>query len=177
MGANSEFIESARFEFERYKKLGDAVLCQVNDLQLYFEPGGGCNSLAVLVKHMAGNMRSRWTDVLNTDGEKPFRNREEEFRNPPETRAALLDLWESGWKSLFLALDTLEDAPRDTTLAIRHEPHSVFQAVHRQLAHYSYHTGQMISLGRLLLGTSWEFQSIPPGMSEAFNKSMREKHQ
>lgn len=177
MTSFSPFIQSARFEFERYKKLGDAVLCQVNDLQLYFEPGGGSNSMAVLVKHLAGNMKSRWTDVLTTDGEKPWRNREEEFRNPPETREALMELWESGWKALFLALDTLEEAPCGTTITIRHEPHSVFQAVNRQLGHYSYHIGQMISLGRLLLGTSWEFQSIPPGMSEAFNKTMRDKHQ
>lgn len=166
------YLESARKEFLRYKSLGEAALEQLTDSELYASAGTASNSAAVITRHMAGNMLSRWTNPLEEDGEKPWRHREEEFGDPPPTRAALMAYWASGWSCLFNALTLLEAAPSDTILRIRGEAHSPVEAVNRQLAHYAYHVGQLVLIGKQYRGTEWKYQSIPPGESEAFNQAM-----
>jgi len=130
------------------------------------------NSIAIIVKHMAGNMRSRWTDFLTTDGEKPDRNRDTEFEEPPRTRTELMELWERGWKLLFGALEPLSDADQTRTITIRTEPHSVTQAINRQVAHYSYHVGQIVYLARHFAGKKWQTLTIPKKKSAEFNKKV-----
>ena len=128
------------------------------------------NSIAIIVKHLAGNMRSRWTDFLNSDGEKSDRKRDTEFENPPATRAALMKLWKEGWNAVFAALDPLSDADLDRTVEIRGEPHSVMQAINRQIAHYAYHCGQIVFLAKHLQATQWKSLTVPRGKSEEFNQ-------
>jgi hypothetical protein len=130
------------------------------------------NSIAIVVKHMAGNMRSRWTDFLTSDGEKPDRNRDNEFEGPPKTRTELLEMWERGWKLLFGALEPLSDAELTRTITIRTEPHSVMQAINRQVAHYSYHVGQIVYLARHFAGDKWQTLTIPKKKSAEFNKQV-----
>ena len=129
-----------------YKKLTERAMQQVNDEQLFATLDREMNSIAIIVKHMAGNMRSRWMDFLTTDGEKPDRNRDTEFENPPATREALLTLWNEGWNCLFYALEPLSEQDLQRTVTIRGEAHSVMQAINRQLTHYAYHCGQIVLL-------------------------------
>jgi len=124
------------------------------------------------VKHMAGNMRSRWTDFLTTDGEKPDRNRDTEFEDPPTTRSELMEMWERGWKYVFGALEPLSDANLTRTVTIRTEPHSVMQAINRQIAHYCYHVGQIVYLARHFAGDKWQTLSVPKKKSSEFNKKV-----
>jgi hypothetical protein len=130
------------------------------------------NSVAVIFKHVAGNLRSRWTDFLTTDGEKPDREREREFDASGEDRAAVLARWEQGWSVLFETLDGLEPADLLRTVTIRREPHTVIEAVSRQLSHYAYHAGQVVFLAKHLKSEGWRYLSIPPGESERFNSEM-----
>lgn len=127
------------------------------------------NSIAIIVKHLAGNMRSRWTDFLTSDGEKPDRNRDSEFEDPPKTRAEVLDLWDTGWKYVFTALGPLSDAGMTQTVTIRGEAHSVMQAINRQVAHYSYHVGQVVMLAKHFAGANWKALTIPRKKSAEFN--------
>jgi hypothetical protein len=131
------------------------------------------NSIAIVMKHMAGNMLSRWTDFLTTDGEKPTRNRDSEFEAPPATRADLLALWEPGWACLFAALDPLTDADLIRTVTIRGEAHSVMQAINRQVAHLSYHCGQIVLLAKHFQSADWKCLTVPRGQSEEFNQKVR----
>ncbi len=167
-----EFLSSARAEFERYRGLGEAAMAQLSDAELYLQPGPGDNSMATIVNHLAGNMLSRWTNFLVEDGEKTWRNREAEFREPPGDREQLLQHWEAGWECLFRALETLREADPTTKVLIRAQPHSIPQAVHRQLAHYASHVGQMVYLAKHLKGEHWMYLSIAPGQSEAFNRQL-----
>jgi hypothetical protein len=141
---------------------------QVSDDQLFAVLDPEMNSIAVIVKHMAGNMLSRWGDFLTTDGEKPSRNRDAEFQDPPATRAALIEYWNRGWDCVFEALDPLSDADLGRQIAIRGEPHSVMQAVNRQIAHYAYHVGQVVFVAKHFRSTEWRSLSIPRGDSRAF---------
>src|ERR1700687_601771 len=134
--------------FRYYKKLGERAMEQCPDEGLFATLDAESNSIAIIVKHMAGNMRSRWKDFLTSDGEKPDRNRDTEFEEPPKTRAELMELWESGWKVLFDALEPLSEADVTRTVTTPTEPHSVMQAVNRQMAHYSYHVGQITFLAK-----------------------------
>src|SRR5216684_7300673 len=127
-----------------YKKLGDRAMAQASDEALFATLDAESNSIAIIVKHLAGNMRSRWRDFLTTDGEKPDRHRDTEFEDPPKTRAELKALWEAGWKYVSDALESLTDADLGRTVTIRTEPHSVMQAINRQMAHYAYHVGQVV---------------------------------
>ncbi|HEU5458037.1 MAG TPA: DUF1572 family protein [Terracidiphilus sp.] len=158
--------------FRQMKQLAERAMEQVTDEQLFATLDAEANSIAVLVKHMAGNMRSRWTDFLTTDGEKPTRNRDGEFEHPPETRAALLAEWESGWSCLFGALEPLTDADLPRTVTIRGERHSVMQAINRQVAHYAQHAGQIILLAKHFAGGHWQSLSIPRGKSAEFNRKV-----
>ena len=158
--------------FRYYKKLGERAMAQCPDEGLLAVLDVESNSIAIVVKHVAGNMRSRWTDFLTTDGEKPDRNRDTEFEEPPVTRADLMEVWNRGWKHLFDALEPLTDADLDRTITIRSEPHSVTQAINRQIAHYSYHVGQIVYLARHFAGDKWQSLTIPKRKSTEFNKQV-----
>jgi hypothetical protein len=158
--------------FQYYKKLADRAMAQCPDDGLFTVLDAESNSIAIIVKHMAGNMRSRWTDFLTSDGEKPDRNRDAEFEAPPATRAELMEMWERGWKLLFGALEPLGDTDLTRTITIRTEPHSVMQAINRQVAHYSYHVGQIVYLARHFAGDKWQTLTIPKKKSAEFNRQV-----
>jgi len=145
---------------------------QVTDAQLFAILDDEANSIAIIVKHMTGNMRSRWTDFLTTDGEKPDRNRDSEFIDPPATRDALMAEWEHGWSCVFQALEPLSDSDLGRTITIRAEAHSVMQAINRQLAHYPYHVGQIVLLAKHYAGGEWKSLSVPRNQSAEFNRKV-----
>ena len=168
----TSYLKDSIDVFGYYKKLGERAMAQCTDAALFETLDAASNSIAIIVKHMAGNMRSRWTDFLTSDGEKPDRNREAEFEAPPTTRAEVMELWERGWKLLFGALKPLSDADLDRTITIRTEPHSVMQAINRQIAHYSYHVGQIVYLARHFAGDKWQSLTIPKKKSAEFNRQV-----
>jgi hypothetical protein len=153
-----------------YKKLAERAMEQVTDEQLFAQLDEEANSVAIVVKHMAGNMRSRWVDFLTTDGEKADRHRDGEFVEPPATREALLRTWEEGWSHVFAALDPLSDADLARTVTIRGEAHSVMQAINRQLAHYAQHVGQIVLLAKHFAHDHWQSLSVPRNRSAEFNR-------
>jgi hypothetical protein len=152
-----------------YKRLGDRAMAQASDEALFATIDDQSNSIAIIVKHLAGNMRSRWSDFLTSDGEKPDRDRDSEFEAPPKTRVELLAIWESGWQLAFDALAPLTDADLSRTAYIRTEAHTVMQTIHRQLAHYSYHIGQIVYLAKHFAGRDWNALTIPRRKSAEFN--------
>src|SRR5512133_729819 len=158
--------------FRNYKKLAEEAMAQVTDDELGTTLDDEMNSIALVVKHIVGNMRSRWTDFLTTDGEKPDRNRDSEFVEPPATRAALMESWEQGWALVFGAVEPLSEADLGRTIAIRGEPHSVMQAINRQVAHYANHVGQIVMLSKHFAGAKWQSLTIPKNRSGAFNARM-----
>lgn len=168
----TSYLEDSLTLFRYYKKLAERAMEQVTDEQLFLNLDDEANSIAIVVKHMAGNMRSRWTDFLTTDGEKPDRNRDGEFIDPPATRAALLQVWEDGWAHVFGALQPLTDADLGRTVTIRGEAHSVMQAINRQLAHYPHHVGQIVLLAKYFAGGRWQSLSIPRNRSAEFNRKV-----
>jgi hypothetical protein len=155
--------------FQHTKKLAERAMQQAPDEALFATLDPESNSIAVIVKHMAGNMKSRFTDFLTTDGEKPDRNRDSEFEAPPKTRAEVLALWEQGWGVLFHALGELTDADLARKITIRNEPHSVTQAIHRQIGHSSYHVGQIVYLAKHFAGADWKAITVPKNKSAQFN--------
>jgi uncharacterized damage-inducible protein DinB len=155
--------------FLYYKKLGENAIAQCPDAGLSAELDAQSNSIATIVKHLHGNMLSRWTDFLTTDGEKPNRYRDSEFEAAPKTRAEILELWDAGWKCFLSALEGLSDADITKTITIRGEAHSVMQAINRQVAHYSYHIGQIAFLARHFEGANWKSLTIPRKKSQEFN--------
>ena len=157
----TSYLEHSLDLFRESKQLAERAMAQTRDEQLFAPLDSEANSIALIVKHMAGNMRSRWTDFLTTDGEKPDRNRDSEFVDPPATRAALMEVWEGGWQRLFAALEPLSEADLARTVTIRGQPHSVMQAIGRQVAHYAQHIGQIILLARHFAGDEWRTLSIP----------------
>jgi uncharacterized protein DUF1572 len=168
---NASYLKDSVDLFRYYKKLGERAIEQCPDEGLFATLDAESNSIATIVKHIAGNMRSRWTDFLTTDGEKPDRNRDTEFETPPQTRAELVALWERGWKHVFDALEPLTDADVGRTVAIRTEPHSVMQAINRQMAHYSYHVGQIVYCAKHYATAKtgkWDSLSVPRGQSKTF---------
>ena len=166
----TSYLEDSLTLFRYYKKLAERAMEQVTDEQLFAMLDEEANSIAIVVKHMAGNMRSRWTDFLTADGEKPDRDRDSEFVNPPATRATLLDVWEDGWTRVFRALEPLSDADLRRTVTIRGEAHSVMQAVNRQLAHYAHHVGQIVMLAKHFAHDRWQSLSVPRNRSGEFNQ-------
>src|SRR5271168_453746 len=153
-----------------YKKLAGRAMAQCPDDALFATLDPESNSIALIVKHMSGNMRSRFRDFLTSDGEKPDRNRDTEFEDPPATRQALMDLWEQGWQYLFGALEPLSEPDLQRTITNRGEPHSVMQAVNRQVAHYSYHCGQIVLLAKHFEHQTWVCLSVPRGKSDEFRR-------
>src|SRR5580658_10906454 len=169
----TSYVEDSITLFRQCKRIADGAMAQLTDEQLFAALDGEMNSIAVIVKHMAGNMRSRWTDFLTTDGEKPGRDRDAEFTDPPATREALLHLWEEGWQCLLGTLESLSDADLGRTITIRGEAHSVMQAINRQVSHYSYHCGQIVFLAKHLCHDRWQNLSVPRGASTEFTRRVR----
>jgi hypothetical protein len=157
----TSYLQDALAVFRQYKKLAEGAMAQVTDEELNATLDSEMNSIALVVKHMAGNMRSRWTDFLTTDGEKPDRNRDSEFVEPPPTRAELMALWEDGWSRVWTALEPLAEEDLGRTITIRNEPHSVMQAIQRQIAHYAYHVGQIVMLAKHFRSAEWRTLSMP----------------
>jgi len=174
----TDYLDSVKKQFAYYKLLGDKTFEQLTDEQLNWQYNHESNSIAMIVKHLAGNMLSRWTDFLNTDGEKASRNREAEFEERSLNREELLTKWNEGWNCLFSALDPLIDADLSKIIYIRNQGHTVLEAINRQLAHYPYHVGQIVFIGKMLKDSEWKSLSIPRGQSETFNqvKFSQEKH-
>jgi len=165
------YLASVRKQFEYYKGLAERAMAQVAETDLFWQPDANSNSIAVTVNHLAGNMRSRWTNFLTADGEKPWRNRDQEFEDIIKTREELLLTWESGWQRLFEALDSISEEHIDTPVYIRNQEHAIVEAINRQFAHYSYHIGQIVYLARLRAGRQWESLTIPKGGSASFNEA------
>ena len=165
----NDFMESARKQFEYYKMLGDKAMQQLSDEQLFWSFNEESNNIATIVKHLWGNMLSRWTDFLTTDGEKATRNRDLEFVNDATTRQEVLQRWEEGWACLFQALDSLSVEDLSRIVYIRNQGHTVAEAINRQLAHYPYHVGQMVFIGKML-ASQWTSLSVPRGQSVNYNQ-------
>jgi uncharacterized damage-inducible protein DinB len=155
-------ITSIEGEYRRYKLLAEAAIHQLDDAQLSESGGGALNSIATLVWHVSGNLKSRFTDFLTTDGEKPWRNREKEFQPRTATKPELLAKWEEGWDVLFVTLQALSDDDLARSVTIRGSALSVPEALHRSLAHVAYHVGQIVFIAKAMRGTEWEYLSIPP---------------
>ena len=171
----STVITSAAATFRNDKNRADRAVAQLPDDKLHVTFDSNTNSVAVIMKHIAGNLLSRWTDFLTADGEKPWRNRDGEFVDSFESRDEVLEHWEAGWNCLFTQLGKLEADDLSKTVTIRGEPHSVPLAIHRSLAHCGYHVGQIIMIARILAGNEWDTITIPRGGSEAYNKEVRGK--
>lgn len=166
---NNNYLNSIKQQFAYYKSLGEKTFEQVPDDMLFWQFNEESNSMATIVKHLWGNMLSRWTDFLASDGEKPFRKRDAEFENEVISREAILNMWNEGWHCLFNALDALKPEDLNKIVYIRSEPHTVTEAINRQLAHYPYHVGQIVFLGKMLAKQGWTSLSIPKCGSQAFN--------
>lgn len=169
MGANISYLESVKKQFLYYKTLGEKAFEQLEPEQLFASVNENTNSIAVIVKHLSGNMLSRWTDFLTTDGEKEWRNRDDEFNDTIQTKEDLLAFWNKGWDCFLNALDALEANHLSQIIYIRNEGHTVIEAINRQLAHYPYHIGQIVFYAKLLKIGEWESLSIPKNKSTAYN--------
>lgn len=168
-------MKSTRKQFEYYKLLGERTIDQLDNEALFWQHNEASNSIAVIVKHLWGNMLSRWTDFLTSDGEKEWRNREEEFETDIQSREELLEKWNEGWACLFTALDSVNENNVDTIVYIRNIGHSIPEAINRQLAHYAYHIGQIVYIGRMVQAAGWQSLSIPKGGSKAYNQEKFEQ--
>ncbi len=167
-------LQGIKKQFEYYKSLGEKTFAQISEEDLFFAHNEASNSIAVTVNHLHGNMLSRWTDFLTTDGEKEWRNRDNEFESVIKTKEELLKKWNEGWDCVFTALDTVNEDNFDTLVYIRNQAHSIMDAALRQLAHYAYHVGQIVYVGRML-SKDWNSLSIPKGKSTDFNKAKFDK--
>lgn len=166
---SSDYLSSAKKQFAYYKLLGEQTINQLPDEALFWQYNAESNSISLIVKHLWGNMLSRWTDFLTTDGEKDWRNRDSEFEDDSRTRAALMNRWNAGWDCLLSTLDSLQDADLQKEIFIRNMGHSVVEAINRQLAHYPYHVGQIVFIGKMALDSNWTSLSIPRGNSKDYN--------
>ncbi|MGC2237560.1 MAG: DinB family protein [Pyrinomonadaceae bacterium] len=171
------YLSDAIASFRNYKNLAEKALAQISDEEFLVSIDAEANSIAVIVKHIAGNLRSRWTDFLTSDGEKADRNRDTEFELMDETREGLMQFWESGWQTLFSAIEplTVEDFGRFIT--IRGEPHTICEALNRQMTHYAYHVGQIVLLAKHFRSAGWKTLSVPRGHSAEFNKFLAEREE
>lgn len=165
----NEYLRSSIKQFEFYKLLGEKAIQQLTNEELFWQYNDESNSVAALIKHLWGNMLSRWTDFLTTDGEKPWRTRDAEFENDLLSKIDLLQKWEDGWNCLFAALNCLKEEDLSRIIYIRNQGHTVTEAINRQLTHYAYHIGQIVFIGKILRGSNWNSLSIPKGASESYN--------
>lgn len=166
----SSFLSSSIKQFQYYKMLGDNTFAQIPESKILWSPVEGSNSIGTIVNHLKGNMLSRWTDFMTSDGEKEWRNRDSEFDPHFENIISLKEAWEEGWSILFAALEPLKDDDLEKLIYIRNQGHSVVEALNRQLAHYAYHIGQIVYLGTLICGDNWQSLSIPKGTSKTYNE-------
>ena len=174
MMSDSTYLNDTLAQFRKYKKMAEDAMAQVSDEQFFKLIDNDANSIALVIKHMAGNMRSRWRDFLTSDGEKPDRYRDTEFEiYDDDSRESLMNRWEAGWKLTFDAVEPLAETDLSKTIYIRDEPHSVLEAVNRQLTHYAYHVGQIVFLTKHFAGQNWKSLSIPKGKSKEFEVSKR----
>ena len=165
----TDYLNSVTKQFEYYKLLGDKTIAQLPNDKLFWQYNQECNSIAINVKHLHGNMLSRWTDFLTSDGEKEWRNRDAEFDNDALTKDAIVKLWEDGWKCFLDTLKSLKEDDLEKIIYIRNQGHTVTEAINRQLAHYPYHVGQMVFIGKMILNENWQSLSIPRGNSNTYN--------
>lgn len=168
----THYLDEVRRQFRGYKRLGEGAITQLKDEELFTTLDPESNSVAILIKHLAGNMRSRFTDFLTTDGEKPDRHRDQEFEMGSASRANVMRWWEDGWARVFSAIEALKPEDLLHTVTIRSEPHTVVQAINRQLAHYAMHVGQIVFLAKHLRSQEWKSLSIPRGKSEEVNRKL-----
>jgi hypothetical protein len=161
MTTGEVFLQSALKEFRDYKQLADKTFDQLNDKDFHFQPNEECNSIAINIQHMHGNMLSRWTNFLTEDGEKEWRKRDDEFGVHSLSKEKLIELWEEGWKLVFDTIESLTDDDLTKTVYIRSKPHTVIGAINRQISHYSYHVGQIVLLGKIIKARDWQTLSIP----------------
>ena len=176
MNVGAAYLEEAVRSFRGHKRLAEGALSQLSDEELFQIIDPESNSVAVILKHMAGNMRSRWTDFLSTDGEKPDRNRDQEFIIDEHTsRESLMNIWERGWQYVFDTLQSLQPDDISRIVTIREQEHTVLQAINRALAHYAYHVGQIVFLAKHLKSSEWKTLSVPRGKSDEFNAQMQSK--
>ena len=171
MSTGKEFLNASIRRMKYYKELGEKTFEQLNDADLHIQPSSESNSIAVMIQHMVGNMLSRFTNFLTEDGEKEWRNRDDEFEVHKYTKQQLIDLWNKGWKCFLDVLESLNEDDLMRTITIRKEQLSVTDAIIRQLAHYPYHIGQIVYVGRLIKNENWKNLSIPKGNSQAYNQS------
>ena len=171
----NDYISSVKNQFEYYKMLGEKTYDQVTDEQLFWKFNEESNSIATIVKHLSGNMLSRWTDFFTSDGEKEWRKRDEEFENDIQNREDMLKVWNEGWNCLYHVIDHLTADDLEKIIYIRNQGHSVVEAINRQLAHYPYHVGQIVFIGKMVMDEKWKSLSIPKGNSKAFNKEKFDK--
>jgi Protein of unknown function (DUF1572) len=169
---SASFLAYAIKEFNRYKSLGDKAIAQIPDEGLFWQYNPESNSIAMIVQHLSGNMLSRWSDIFSTDGEKPWRNRDKEFESVISSREELEAAWAKGWDQLFSTLNTLTAVDLERIIHIRNEPHTVMEAIMRQLGHYPSHVGQILYVGKMFLNSGWESLSIPRNRSDEFNRKM-----
>jgi hypothetical protein len=178
---NLGYLESVIKQFEYYKLLGEKTFSQLDDEDLFWKYNEDSNSISVIVNHLSGNMLSRWSDFLNSDGEKVWRKRDEEFENNIKTREVLMQKWNQGWNCLLETLYSLKESDLTKVIYIRNEGHTVIEAINRQLAHYPYHIGQIVFIGKMITNSNWKSLSIPKGNSqkyndEKFSKEKKKRH-
>lgn len=169
MNVSESYLESIKKQFLYYKTLGEKAIDQLEPEQLFTTVNEDTNSIAIIVKHLSGNMLSRWTDFLTTDGEKQWRNRDEEFENDYQSKQEVMNAWEKGWDCLFNALNNLQPNQLSDIIYIRNEGHTVIEAINRQLAHYPYHVGQIVFYAKQLKNSNWQSLSIPRKESNSYN--------
>jgi hypothetical protein len=172
---NDTYLSSAVAQFNAYRSLGEKAMAQMQDDMLFWQYNPESNSVAIIVKHLAGNMLSRWTNIFNTDGEKEWRNRDAEFVNNISSREDLMAEWNKGWNCLFDALNSLQESDLQKIIYIRNEPHTVMDAINRQLTHYASHVGQIVYIGKMVSNENWKSLSIPRNRSADFNNEMFSK--
>jgi len=169
------FLQSSIQQFREYKSLGDKTFAQLQDNDFHFQPNESTNSIAVIITHLHGNMLSRWTNFLTEDGEKEWRQRDDEFETHAYSREKLLELWEEGWKIVFNTLESLQLSDLEKIIYIRSQPLTVIDAIHRQHTHYASHAGQIVMLGKIIKNTAWQSLTIPKGKSGKYNAGLMKK--
>jgi len=167
---NNSYLNSIIKQFEYYKMLGDKSIEQLNDANINWQFNAQSNSVSIIVKHIVGNMLSRWTNFLTEDGEKEWRHRDAEFEDSYTTKDEMILAWEKGWQCLFDAITPLTETDLEHIIYIRNQGHTVTEAINRQLAHYSYHVGQLVFVARMIVGNNWQSLSVPKGESSSYNK-------
>ncbi|SDY29240.1 DUF1572 domain-containing protein [Salimicrobium album] len=176
MNIGNEYLKVVQERFESVKNLGDNTINQLSEEDVHWKVNDTSNSIAIIVKHLNGNMISRWSDLLTSDGEKPFRNREQEFEDDISSKQEMIIMWEKGWNAVLSTLNELVDQDLLKSITIRGEEHTVLEAIERQVAHYAYHVGQIVYIGKQLKDESWESLSIPKGKSEQYLQQKLNKH-